>query len=319
MDWDDLAYFISLVEEQTLTACADKLAVQHSTVSRRIKHLENDLSLKLFNRLGKRYQLTQEGEHLYAQALEIQKQIQTFERMAVEQNVLQGSVVISAPPVLTNELLIKAIPAFKERYPDIVLHIGGDLQIIDLHRKQADIALRLSRPTQDDLVIRTIGHVHYGYFAHKNYIEYTPSDEWQFIEFSANRRLLNWLQSLVSKHDYKIALSSNDLYIIYSSVCEQLGIGILPYFLATKNLDLVAINPVDRTIMSEDEVVQAIKYYSKQNMGSLTCSKISTKSLDLIQSVPLYIVTHPDVRRSARVNIVAQWLGEILNSRRVTV
>lgn len=307
MDWDDLAYFISLVQEQTLTACAEKLAVQHSTVSRRIKHLENDLSLKLFNRLGKRYQLTQEGEHLYAQALEIQKQIQTFERMAVEQNVLQGSVVISAPPVLANELLIKAIPAFKERYPDIVLHIGGDLQIINLHRKEADIALRLRRPTQEDLVIRTIGHVRYGFFAHKNYVKHTPVQQWQLIEFSANRRLLDWLQSLVSQHDYKIALNSNDLYVTYSSVCEQLGIGILPYFLATRNSDLVAINPIIKTVMSKDEIVQSIN-----NCLFYGVDKDNANAIPLIHTRPLYIVTHPDVRRSARVQVVAQWLGEVL-------
>ena len=55
MDWHDLAYFVCLVEHQTLTACAEQLSVQHSTVSRRIERLEQALSLTLFDRLGKRY------------------------------------------------------------------------------------------------------------------------------------------------------------------------------------------------------------------------------------------------------------------------
>lgn len=117
MDWHDLAYFVCLVEQQTLTACAEQLGVQHSTVSRRIERLEQALSLTLFDRLGKRYILTKEGELLYAQAAEVQKEIITFERMAIDQNAMQGSVIISAPPVLANEVLITELPAFRERIP----------------------------------------------------------------------------------------------------------------------------------------------------------------------------------------------------------
>ena len=66
MDWHDLAYFVCLVEQQTLTACAEQLGVQHSTVSRRIERLEQALSLTLFDRLGKRYILTQEGAFVFS-------------------------------------------------------------------------------------------------------------------------------------------------------------------------------------------------------------------------------------------------------------
>ena len=84
MHWDDLAYFICLVEKQTLTACADEMDVQHSTVARRIDHLEEALDVNLFDRLGKRYVLTAEGELLYSQAVTIKKEIIAFERMAVD-------------------------------------------------------------------------------------------------------------------------------------------------------------------------------------------------------------------------------------------
>ncbi|MDO5770188.1 MAG: LysR family transcriptional regulator [Psychrobacter sp.] len=314
MDWGDLVFFICLVEEQTLTASAEKLGVQHSTVSRRIDRLESRLGLKLFNRLGKRYQLTEEGEYLYAQAIEVQKQVNTFERLAYEQNALQGSVVISAPPVLANELLIKAIPTFKEKYPDIVLHLRGDLHISDLHRKEADIALRLQRPEQEDLLIRTIGQVKYGFFTHRHYIEHTPKGDWQLIEFSANNRLANWLQLLVSDHGYTIGLSSNDLYVTYSAACKQLGIAILPLFLAAKYTDLVPINPLTKTIMTsldaEHTANDTIYENEDDSMGNLTTN---LKTVPLLHSRPLYIVMHPDVRRSARVSVVAEWLGKAIS------
>lgn len=316
MDWDDLSYFILLVQQQTLTACAETLGVQHSTVSRRIDHLERSLSLKLFDRLGRRYSLTQEGEQLYIQAIEIQKEMLTFERMAIDQNTMQGKVVISAPPVLANELLIQTLPAFHHQYPDITIHLLGDLHISDLYRKEADIALRLQRPTEEDLLIRTLSHIHYGFYAHKDYFQNTPAKLWKLIEFQANQRIMNWISSLVNVHDYRIVLSSNDLYVTYSSVCEKLGIAVLPYFLAAKNPDLLPVNPITKTIMTANDIENAEKDYLTDNNfiddDLFSKEKGLEKSIPLIHSKPLYLVMHPDIRRSARVRVVAKWLGSVL-------
>ena len=57
-DWNSIRHFTTLVEKQTLTAAAEHLGVQHSTVSRQIAQLENALGLRLFDRIGKRYLLT---------------------------------------------------------------------------------------------------------------------------------------------------------------------------------------------------------------------------------------------------------------------
>lgn len=156
MYWDDLAYFICLVEKQTLTACAEKIGVQHSTVARRIEHLEQTLKVKLFDRMGKRYILTQEGELLYTQATEVQKEITVFERMAIDQNAMQGKVVVSAPPVWANEVLMPSLIGFRQQFPDILLEICGEVGMSNLHQREADIALRLHRPTQQDLIIRML-------------------------------------------------------------------------------------------------------------------------------------------------------------------
>ena len=72
-DWNGIRHFTTLVEKQTLTAAAEHLGVQHSTVSRQIAQLENALGLRLFDRISKRYLLTPEGERLYRHACEICK------------------------------------------------------------------------------------------------------------------------------------------------------------------------------------------------------------------------------------------------------
>ena len=307
MYWDDLAYFICLVEEQTLTACGEKMGVQHSTVARRVEHLEQILQVKLFDRLGKRYRLTQEGELLYTQAIEVQKEIIVFQRMAIDQNAIQGKVVVSAPPVWVNEVLMPHLSDFKQRFPAIVLEICAEVAMSNLHRRDADIALRAHRPTQDALVIRRISTVTYGFYAHTNYVANTKPEHWQLIEFQASARILAWSQALMKQHDYTIAFSTNDLYVAQHAACQQLGIALLPGFLAHQYPQLLAIDPVTRVTMSYPQL-DTILPLSPCDLSLDKENTALNEPIALTQSYPLYLVMHPEVRRSARVRAVADWL-----------
>ena len=82
LDWNDLQHFVTLVEQETLTAAAEALGVQHSTVSRRIAQLEGALGVRLFDRIGKRYLLTENGTRIHAQAQELAKDILTLQHLA---------------------------------------------------------------------------------------------------------------------------------------------------------------------------------------------------------------------------------------------
>ena len=155
-DWNGIRHFTALVEKQTLTAAAEHLGVQHSTVSRQIAQLENALGLRLFDRIGKRYLLPPEGERLYRHACEICKDMSMLQRTAREQAELRHSVVISAPPFVARLLLMPHIADFYRKHNDIRLIIQSDAALADLHGRQADIALRLVRPTQNDLAVRRI-------------------------------------------------------------------------------------------------------------------------------------------------------------------
>ena len=84
-NWDDLLYFHILVSQQTLTAAAETLGVQHSTVSRRIARLEATLGLRLFDRMGRRYLLTADGARIHEQTQDIAIRMNTLMRTAREQ------------------------------------------------------------------------------------------------------------------------------------------------------------------------------------------------------------------------------------------
>ena len=155
-DWDDLHHFAVLVEKQTLTAAAEALGVQHSTVSRRIARLEATLGLRLFDRIGRRYLLSEDGARIYAQAQDIAVGMNTLLRTAREQREEMAEVVISAPPLVAKGLLMPHFAAFTRRHANIRLVLQSDAQISNLHARQADIALRTVRPTQNDLVVRRL-------------------------------------------------------------------------------------------------------------------------------------------------------------------
>ena len=198
-DWNGIRHFTALVEKQTLTAAAEHLGVQHSTVSRQITQLENALGLRLFDRIGKRYLLTPEGERLYRHACEICKDMSMLQRTAREQAELRHSVVISAPPFVARLLLMPHITDFYRKHNDIRLIIQSDAALADLHGRQADIALRLVRPTQNDLAVRRIAHFSYRIYGHEGYLETTRRKDWRFVQIAVNTRFSRWFAEQIAK------------------------------------------------------------------------------------------------------------------------
>lgn len=195
INWNDLQYFVILVKAQTLSASAALLDVQHATVSRRIESLEMALNVKLFDRMGKRYVLTEEGKLLYTQACDVENSVHTFSRMAIEQNAMQGTVTVSAPPVLANELIMPAMPQLHQKHPDICLSLLGDMHYSNLYQREADIAIRIGRPTQEDLVVRKLTDMSYCFYAHKNH---RITERIHLVAFHANQRLANWSKQVTA-------------------------------------------------------------------------------------------------------------------------
>lgn len=294
MNWNDLQYFVHLVDEQTLTAVADKLNVQHTTVARRIDCLEQALNIKLFDRMGKRYALTEEGRLLYTQASEVAAHIHTFGRMAQSQNTLQGNVVISAPPVLANELLPVHLSLFHQHYPEIQLSLQGEVHHTNLYQREADIALRIGRPTQENLVIRKLTDIRYGFYAHPNIVAQlnNSTHTWPLIEFQANPKLLAWSNQLQKLKNAKVVLASNEMYLVKNAIAQSLGVGVLAEFVGKSN-GLVAMNPNTNQVLIQADIDEP------------------NQNIDAIKSSELYLVMHPDVRRAPRVRAVADWLISI--------
>ena len=182
-DWNGIRYFAALVEKETLTAAAEYLDVRHSTVSRQVAQLENALGLRLFDRIGKRYLLTADGERLYRHACELCKDMDVLRRTAREQREMRHSVTVSAPSFVVRFLLMPHLADFCRTHRHIRLILQSEAAVADLHGRQADIALRLVRPVQNDLAVRRLTGFSFRLYAGGAYLKTTHRQDWQFVQF----------------------------------------------------------------------------------------------------------------------------------------
>ena len=278
-DWDDLHHFAVLVEKQTLTAAAEALGVQHSTVSRRVARLEATLGLRLFDRIGRRYLLSEDGARIYALTQEIALGMNTLLRTAREQREEMAEVVISAPPLVAKGLLMPHFAAFTRRHANIRLVLQSDAQISNLHARQADIALRIVRPTQNDLVARRLRPIRYRFYARAHYLKNRPREQQAFLCLNiAGAHGLWQAEQLAGR---RIILACNDFDLIKAGVAAETGIGLLPDFY----------------VRPEDGFVQV-------GLGNTTEKEEF--------AADIYLVMHEDLRRSAKIRAVADFLGEVL-------
>lgn len=278
-DWDDLHCFTVLVEKQTLTAAAETLGVQHSTISRRIARLEATLGLRLFDRIGRRYLLTDEGARIYAQAQEIAVGMDSLLRTAREQREEMAEVVVSAPPLVAKGLLMPHFAAFARRHANIRLVLQSDAHISNLHARQADIALRLVRPAQNDLVARRLRPVRYRFYARERYLQTRARAEYAFLRLTAVGAHAQWQAEQLAGR--RVILACNDFDLIKAAVAAETGIGLLPDFY---------VRPADGFVqVAPNGAAQPEEF-----------------------AADLYLVMHEDLRRSPKIRAVADFLGEVL-------
>ncbi|MDG2918455.1 LysR family transcriptional regulator [Bisgaard Taxon 10/6] len=273
LDWNDIHYFLLLVENQTLTATANVLNVEHSTVSRRIERLEKELNVHLFNRIHKRYLLTDDGKRLYTEAKKLQFNVRQFAQTAQDSRQAMTEVLLSVPPFVSHELIAPLLREFYQKFNHIRLVLIGDLALSSLHDRQADIALRIVLPEQHDLVAKRLFDVHYRWYAHTDYLAQASENTWQFLGLNLNGTQLQWVEQQLA--DKCVRFACNDFGVMKSAIMQKLGIGLLPDVLGDR-VGLVRI----------------------ANMAVLTTS--------------MYLIMHQDVRKTPPVRAVADFLVEKL-------
>lgn len=282
--WDDVRYFLAVARTGTLSGAARSLRVEHSTVARRVDLLEQALGFRLFDRLPRGWQLSAEGEALVAQAQALEYEALAFSRAALGVSAVQGLVRVSAPPVVASHLLVPRLMPLRTAWPGIDLEIVGESREANLARGEADLAVRLSRPTAPGLTARAIGEIGYGLYAAVGYTA-RPEADWQFLGYEDSLRQVpqqQWLAQVAGAR--RFVLRTNDLAALYQGARAGLGVTALPHFLGATD---AALSPLP--------------------------------GAECPHRRRLWLVVHPDLRRSPRVRAVADALARLIDEARAVL
>ena len=171
LDWDDLRFFLAIARTGSLSAAARELRVTQSTVGRRLASLEGGLGTRLLHRTPDGYVPTLAGEAILGQVEHIESEALAVERAAGGHDaLLEGVVRVTAVETLASHVLVPAICAIQRGTPEIGIELLADVRHLSLAMREADIALRLTRFEQHDLVARRIGTMAHGLYASPAYL-----------------------------------------------------------------------------------------------------------------------------------------------------
>ncbi|HEY4242324.1 MAG TPA: LysR substrate-binding domain-containing protein [Kofleriaceae bacterium] len=273
--WDDARHFAALAAAGSLSAAAKALGVDHVTVARRVRALEAALGLALVDRRARVPVLTADGERIAALVEEMAQAADGVARAASSASpAIAGTVSVSAPPTLLTALVAPGLADFRARYPALRLRLSGDKRVASLARREADVALRLVRPTSGDLVAQRVGRFAFGLYGERGYVARHPAAAHEFIAFDAASEHLPqhaWL--LAHAGARPIAIRTNDFDSQIAAARAGAGIAALPDYAARREPSLVAVR---------------------------------TRQKPLVRD--LWLVVHADLRAAARIRAVMAYL-----------
>ena len=258
MDWDKLRIFHAVAEAGSFTHAGDSLHLSQSAISRQISSLEDSLSCRLFHRHARGLLLTEQGELLYRTVHEVYAKLTMAEAQLNDaQDRPQGPLKITTAVGLGSLWLTPRIREFIDLYPDIEVTLITSDEELDVSMREADCAIRLTQPTQPDLIQRRLTRVNTHVFASSDYLQQhgmpdrvADLDNHKLVVYSEESVLpapnLNWLlnaaREATGSEPQKI-LTLNNLYGMVRAVEAGIGIAGLPDFLARESRSLVRILP----------------------------------------------------------------------------
>ena len=232
MSWDDLRIFLAVAREGSISGGAKRLNVQHSTVSRRLRGLEQRLGVRLLERKKSGYVLTDAGAELKASASRMELEFLQVEGALDSQDYrLAGELHVSAINNMASGVLMPMFARFSEDNPDIELHVEVSNKYVSLAERQADIAIRLTNAPVETLVgvrLTTVASTVYGGRAYLRGLRATGGKpKWLGVECCGFHK--SWTQTACPEHDHRFFV--DDTLLTVAALRQNLGLAYLPCFM----------------------------------------------------------------------------------------
>jgi DNA-binding transcriptional LysR family regulator len=290
VSWDDYRTVLAVSLARSLAGAAELLGVNQSTVFRRLGAMEERLGARLFERSRTGYSLTAAGEEMVKLANKMADEIVDFERRLTGQDLRpQGDLRVTTNDTLMVHLLTPIFASFRAAYPGITLDVVLSNESLNLSKRDADVAIRATMNPPETLVGRRVANIPWGIFAAKSLGISTlePADfrAYEWVGFGDNLHGLGpakWLAQNVGPD--RIVWRINTLLGLADAVAQGAGLGVLPWFIANTFPNLVAL--------SEPKIEH---------------------------SAALWLLTHPDLRNTARVRSFMDHLAAEIGKRRASI
>jgi len=292
-DWNEPRLVLAVTRAGGLTGAAKLLGIDHSTAFRRLHALETQLGVRLFERLPNgSYQATPAGEQMATAAERMEYEVLALDReLAGRDHRLSGKLRVTYSETLAYRALTRHLVAFRRAHPGIVVELTIDNRVLSLSRREADVALRPIRPRESDLWGRKLADVAWTLYAAPAYLEASggaPSD----VAELARHACIGWAATAtgIQAADWlaQVAPASAFVYRTNSLVNQLvaakagLGVALLPCYLGD----------------GEPDLTRALRAQLAELAGEL------------------WIITHVDLKSTARVRAFFDVIGEGLASER---
>jgi DNA-binding transcriptional LysR family regulator len=286
--WDDVRFFLAVARAGSLSAAARTLGVGHVTVGRRIALLENRLGVTLLNRTPDGFATTSAGQAILQRCTAMESAALDIERVAAgRDSLITGSVRVTTTEALADQLVAPAIAALRQAHPDLQIDLTVGVRSLNIARREADLAVRFARPAASELVCRKLGEVGFSLYASQHYLAKLGIPRrgqglagYDLITFTGAPAATSPFFMGESLEGARVAVRCDNPLIQLKVAANEVGIAELACFLGDTSADLVRIWP--------DEPARRTAW----------------------------LISHQDMRRSARIRIVSAAIGDVFRRQR---
>ncbi|MGI9503752.1 MAG: LysR family transcriptional regulator [Geminicoccaceae bacterium] len=283
LDWNAFRFIVAVAETGSLSGAARQLKVSQPTVGRKVSELEQQLKVRLFDKLFNGYSLTPAGQSILELCLDMQSNALGIERLVAGQDQdLSGRIRVSTTEGFGTYWLMPKLLDWRAAHPNIEIDMDIGTSILDLIRREADIALRLGNPGSDDLIGRNLGHIAFGLYGSLSYFQAygMPSETADLAEHSiveSSGSLLNVDQAMKLRElagAATVAIHCNNLPAQIAATAAGLGLCTMPCYVGDKREDF-------RRVLRDEFNV----------------------------AIELWLLSHRDLRSTARIRAMLDFLA----------
>ena len=282
MNWDDLRLFLAVARNGSISGAAKQLGIQHSTVSRRIRKLEEKLGARLLERKKSGYELTPAGENVKQSASKMECEVLGVDgALSGEDTHLSGPLKVTAINNMASSVLMPIFARFSETHPDVELHIIVSNSDASLSQREADLAIRLTNSPPDTLIGKRMVTVASTVYGSRNYLKKLNKQggepKWIGVECCGFHK--SWTKQSCDNKTHNFI--SDDTLLTLAAIKEDVGLSYLPCF-----------------------------------MGDADPTLVRYCEPDPAHDLGLWILLHADLKRTARVLAFREYMSIAINEKK---